>query len=162
MRLGWLAVWLWLPGCGTVGLEPYLDSGDAGLSDAIEITPSGPVSFGNVSAYADPPSTTLTITVIGDSSVVVNDIGLSDTSSRAFGVDVADSLFPLRLQTGTDFDFDVYFPSENYQDRNQTGAFNGAVAVTFQVSRDGDDVVVSKTLTGNLCSDPDQDGTCGI
>lgn len=161
MRLGWLAASLWLTGCGTVGLEPYLDSGDAGLSDAIDISPSGPVSFGNVSAYAEPSTVTLTVTVTGDTSVVVNEIALSDTSSRAFGVDVAEDLFPLRLQTGNDFDFDVYFPSENYQDRNQTGAFNGAVAVTFQVSRDGDAVVVTKTLTGNLCSDNNQDGTCG-
>lgn len=161
MRLGWLAVSLLLAGCGTVGLEPYLDSGDAGLSDDIEITPSGPVSFGNVSAYAEPSAVTLTVGVTSDASVVISDIGLSDTSSKAFGVDVADGLFPLRLQQGNDFDFDVYFPSETYQDRNQTGAFNGAVAVTFQVTRDGEDVVVSKTLTGNLCSDPDQDGTCG-
>ncbi len=163
MRLVGVAAALLLSGCGSVGLDPFADSGGGGdLSDALTIDPSGPISFNNVSPFADPvPTNTLTITNVFGDTVAINEIGLSDTSSRAFAVDVPDDIFPLRLQADETFDFEVYFPSETYQDRDQTGTFNGAVAVLFQAGKEGEEVELTKTVTGTLCSDYDQDGTCG-
>lgn len=160
MRLGWLLLPSLLAGCGSVGLDPYGESSED-QSDALDVQPSGPISFGNVSPYDEPHVETLTISTTVEETVAINEIGLSDTSSRAFGVDVPDDIFPLRLAGGDVFEFDVYFPSENYQDRDQTGSFSGQVVLYFQVGRDGAAVELSKTLTGTLCEDYRQDGTCG-
>ncbi len=162
MRLASVAAFLTLAGCGTVGLDPFSDSGEGGdLSDALELSPSGPISFGNVSPFADPAREVLTITNVASDSVAISDIGLSSSSSRAFGVDAAAELFPLLLEPGATFDFEVYFPAESYQDRDQAGTFNGAASVLFQPDKDAEEVEITKTVTGTLCNDYDQNGECG-
>lgn len=152
-----------LAGCGTYGLESYGDSGTGDGSDLIEITPSGPISFGNVSPYADPvPTSVLTVAPMeGVDKVFIQEVGLTDASSGAFGVDAPDELFPLPLTTGRTFEISVEFPSSDYQGRDNQGSFTGQVYITLSETAGGAPLDVTKTITGTLCSDPMQDGTCG-
>lgn len=151
-------------GCGSLGLEQYGDTGGGGDPSALlSIEPAGPVSFGNVSPWVDePPTHTLSLVPVeGVDSMVINGVGFSETSTRAFGLQLSEDLFPKRIEPGGTFDFDVYFPDETYQDRDQQGSFSASIEVAFQTSRDGQEVTLTKTVTGTLCVDYDRDGDCG-
>lgn len=163
MRGWWVTLLTMLSGCGTFGLETYGDTGLSDGSDLIAITPSGPTSFGNVSPYADPvPSETLTVAPAdGVDKVFIQAVGLTDASSGAFSVDAPDDLFPLALTTGRTFDIVVEFPSSDYQGRDNQGSFTGQIYITLSETAGGGQADVTKTVTGTLCSDPMQDGTCG-
>ena len=164
MRAWWWMLPGWLTGCGTYGLESYGDSGEGGDAvDLIAITPTGPVSFGNVSPYADPaPTNTLTVAPAeGVDKVFIHAVGRTDTSSQAFSVEAPDDLFPLALTTGRTFDIAVAFPSEDYQGRDNSGSFTGQIFVTVSETAGSAQADVTKTITGSLCVDRSQDGTCG-
>lgn len=152
-------------GCGSLGLEQYGDTGGGGgdPSSLLSIEPAGPVSFGNVSPCVEDPETqTLSLVPAeGVDSMVINAIDFSETSTRAFGLLVSDDLFPKRIEPGGTFDFDVYFPSTAYQGEDVTGSFSGSIEVAFQTSRDGQEVTLTKTVTGTLCADYDCNGECG-
>lgn len=160
--------WWWtlpgvLAGCGTYGLETYGDSGASDAIDLISITPTGPVSFGNVSPYADPADTrVLTVAPAeGVDKVFIHEVGRTDTSSGAFSVDAPDDIFPLALTSGRTFDITVEFPSEDYQGRDNSGSFTGQIYVTVSETAGSPTADVTKTITGSLCVDRTQDGTCG-
>ena len=141
---GGLVCWA-LSGCGSFGLDPSGAVG--GSSDALEVDPTE-IDFGTVDPYDTPSSEEVTLTLVGDESVIITDIAFSERTSSAFELDVP---FDTPEKLEEDRPFTVVFPSEDRRDRDGNGSsFSGTVEISYEVVKNSEPIVLEIEIKGVL------------
>ncbi|MFH1469169.1 MAG: hypothetical protein ABIO70_32575 [Pseudomonadota bacterium] len=136
-----------LTGCGLWYLEQVADPADATV---VDIQPPDELSFGPVSPAGSPVTLEATVSAEGGGRIALESVLLSPDGDGAFTL--ADDPSPCVVEGEQSAVVEVRFHPD------AVGTYIGRL--TFLASVGGNDVELTRRLSGTGCNDPDHDGIC--